>query len=72
MEGPPGPSVRTTATDKPNNVTYHVMAYRKLTDDEMMMAIRLYHSQPKVRRRKTPLRNKVITIISILGLRPNT
>ena len=62
------PTVKHTVRDNEHNVTYHVMAYRKLTNREVMIGIRMYHSQPKQRRRKTPVRDKVITIISLIGL----
>ncbi len=65
------PDVLTTLRDDQHNVTYRVLAYRKLSRDEMIHSVRLYHSQPKIRRRKTSIRNQVITIISVLGATPN-
>lgn len=61
------PSIRHTRRDAGNNVTYHVMAYRRLSDVEVAQSIRLYMSQATVRRRKTRLRNKVITIMTVIG-----
>lgn len=61
------PNVRSTIRDEEHNMTYHVMAYRPLTREELIQSVRVYHSQPRFRRRKTPERNKVITIISVIG-----
>ena len=62
-----GPIIKSTITDEEANVTYHVRAYRPLARDEMIATIRYYHSQASLRRRKTPLHNKVIAIITTLG-----
>jgi hypothetical protein len=64
------PDVRNTIKDERNNVTYHVMAYRQLAQAEMVQSVRLFHAQPKIRRRKTPLKNKVITILTVHGASP--
>jgi hypothetical protein len=64
------PRVKNTIRDGTNNVTYHVLAYRSLTKEELLLSVKRFHSQPKIHRRKTPLRNMVITIISILGATP--
>lgn len=61
------PSVCSSIRDAENNVTYHVMAYRPLTRQELAQTVRAYRSQPRFRRRKTPERNKIITIISVIG-----
>lgn len=61
------PNVCTTAKDEKYNVTYHVMAYRKLRDYELMEQIRSLHSQKSVRRLKKPLRNRTFTILTIIG-----
>lgn len=65
------PNVKSTIRDERNNVTYHVVAYRNLTREELVSSVRLFHSQPKLRRRKTPLRNQIVTIVSVLGATPN-
>lgn len=64
------PDVRTSIKDEKNNVVYHVLAYRKLSRAELVQSVRAYHAQPKVRRRKKPLRNTEITIITIHGASP--
>jgi hypothetical protein len=61
------PNIRTSIRDEECNVTYHFMGYRELTRDEMIMGVRHYLSQPQHRRRKTPIRNKEITIITSIG-----
>lgn len=61
------PSIKHTVRDRVNNVTYHVMAYRPLTKAEVMQGVSLYLSQPEQRRRKKPVRDKVITILSLIG-----
>jgi hypothetical protein len=61
------PTVRNTVRDESHNVTYHIMAYRKLTRDEAFLTVRQYLAQPKVRRRKSRERDKVITIVTIHG-----
>ena len=61
------PHVRNTIRDEDNNVTYHVMAYRDLTREEMIVSVRYFLTQPKNRRRKTPLKNKVVTILTSHG-----
>ncbi len=55
------PDVRNTLRDE------------KHTCEEMLSGVRLYHyhAQPKVRRRKTPLRNLTITILTVHGATPN-
>ena len=64
------PTIMTTLRDNDNNVTYNVLAYRHLSRDELIMSVRMYHSQPSVRRRKKPFKNATITIVSILGATP--
>ena len=59
------PRVQNSLVDPDNNVTYHVMAYRRLTEQELRMAVQYYLAN---RRRKSPDRNKTITIVSSLGL----
>ena len=65
------PSIKHTVRDEQNNVTYHVMAYRQLSEQEVLASVKYYLSQPKMRRRKKPERDKEITIISLYGATPN-
>ncbi len=61
------PTVKSSIRDKQNDVTYHVLAYRKLTREELVLAIGHFHSQPSMRRRKAPLRKATITFHSLFG-----
>jgi hypothetical protein len=61
------PDIRSTLRDEDHNLTYHVVAYRKLTELEMIETVKLYLAQPKIQRRKTPERNKTITTHALLG-----
>ena len=61
------PDVRSTIRDENRNVTYHVLAYRALARDELVAAVRHYHSQPSVRRKGRQMRNAVITIFTTHG-----
>jgi hypothetical protein len=61
------PDVRSTLHDAMYNMTYHVLAYRKLSELEMMEAVKLYLAQPRVLRRKTRERNKTVMTNSLLG-----
>lgn len=63
------PNVQNTYRDDENNMTYHVLAYRKLTRDELLFYVSQYLSQPKIRRRKTPERDKTISISTSVGAR---
>lgn len=64
------PDIRHTVRDERNRVTYHVMAYRRLTREETLLSVRHFLAQPKVRRRKTPLRNQIVTILTLHGATP--
>ncbi len=59
------PNVRSTLIDSESNVTYHVMAYRSLTREEMVLSVRQYWAQKKRSRKIKP--GTEITIISIIG-----
>ena len=48
-------------------MTYRVFAFRELTKLEMVQTVKLYLSQPKILRRKTPEKNKTVTTDSLLG-----
>lgn len=65
------PNVRNTIRDEEYNVTYHIMAYRQLSREEMIVTVRDYLSQPRIRRRKTRERNKTIVIVTIHGATAN-
>jgi len=61
-------SVRSTMRDEAHNVTYHVMASRPLTRTEVYDAIMRFQAQRKSKRRKSPLRDRTITISTIRGV----
>lgn len=65
------PAIRSSMKDEANNFVYHVLAYRKLDRREMLQAIAMYRSQPKVRRRNRPPQNGSVTILTIHGATPN-
>ena len=58
------PNVKNTLVDSGSNVTYHVMAYRSLTREEMLLSVRQYWSQAKKQKLRA---GTVITIVSIIG-----
>ena len=64
------PNVRNTVADEENNVTYHIMAFRQMSREEMVGTVRQYLSQPGMTRRKNPEKNKIITITTSYGLMP--
>jgi len=61
------PAILSTLFDAEHNMTYRVFAFRELTKLEMAQAVKLYLSQPKIMRRKTPEKNKTVTTDSLLG-----
>jgi hypothetical protein len=60
------PAVESVLKDKENNSIYSIMAYRKLTYEEMLCAVRYYY-QTKHPRRGTWLKNHSVTIITSIG-----
>jgi hypothetical protein len=61
------PDIRSTLYDAEHNMTYHVVAFRKLSELEMVQTVQLYLSQPKILRRRTPERNKTVTTVALMG-----
>lgn len=57
------PNVATTGKDSANNITYHVMAYRSLSPQELQFCVRQYRAQTK----KKPKRGSVVTIHTVIG-----
>lgn len=57
------PNIRTTLADQENKVSYHVLSYRELTRQELIMAVRIYLS-----RHKKPKRGTEITIQTVIGI----
>jgi hypothetical protein len=61
------PHIKHLARDSESNVTFEVMAYRSLSRVEVVEAVRAFRAQPKVRRRRKPLRDATITILTLYG-----
>jgi hypothetical protein len=61
------PDIRSTLRDEQHNMTYHVVAFRKLNELEMVETVKLYLAQPRILRRKTPERNKTVTTHALMG-----
>jgi hypothetical protein len=61
------PGIRSTLHDAEHNMTYHVVAYRKLSELEMIETVKLYLAQPRILRRKIRERNMTVTTDSLLG-----
>jgi hypothetical protein len=60
------PDVITTGRDEGNNLTFQIVAYRKLSDDEAIQIVANY-----LRGQKGPkLQNQVIKIQTVIGLIP--
>ena len=58
------PKVITEMIDPKINFRFRVQAYRKLTPREMNMSLAIWNGQ---RDKRHSLRNKVVTVISIIG-----
>ncbi|MGH7269263.1 MAG: hypothetical protein ACREJ3_02435 [Polyangiaceae bacterium] len=61
------PNVENVLRDEQYNVTYRVLAYRRLTRVELLSNVGMFHAQPKNRRRKRPITDKEITILTLNG-----
>jgi hypothetical protein len=66
------PNILSTLYYAEENMTYHVLAFRKLSELEMVQTVKLYLSQPKIQRRRMPERNKTVTTDSLLGSELNS
>ena len=60
-------SVLVAEVQTPSDTTYRVFAFRKLTELEMVQAVKLYLAQPKILRLKHRERNKTVTTDSLQG-----
>lgn len=59
------PDVRTSLHDPNTEVTYHVIAYRTLSRQELLQSVATYLSKNK---RKRPKPGSSVTIITIIGV----
>jgi len=57
------PSIVTEAIDEAKNVRYQVVAYRKLSPNELVFAIRLALSRMK----RKPKKNSTCRLVTIIG-----
>ncbi|MFA5239084.1 MAG: hypothetical protein WC476_05160 [Phycisphaerae bacterium] len=58
------PNVKHLLIDDKNGVRYEVLAYRKLSHEEVIMAVRHYKSR---RKPKKPKKGTIITIVTVIG-----
>lgn len=58
------PTIMSSIQDPRSKVTYHVMAYRELTREELVLAIRTFHGQ---RGAKPITAGTEVTIITSMG-----
>jgi hypothetical protein len=58
------PEIATMGRDEGNNITFRVMAYRQLTDDEALQAVATYLKSYRGRK----LQNETVTIQTVIGL----
>jgi hypothetical protein len=63
------PQVKNTLRFKREKITFHVMAYRKLTKDELENSVRLFLDQLSASKRKKLLGSEVI-IRTQFGITP--
>lgn len=61
------PNVKTSLREEHNNFTYHVAAYRSLSRDEMLQAIGYYLSRLSRARKRRPMRDGSVTIVTLHG-----
>ena len=59
------PDAKNTIKDEKNDITYEVMAYRKLNRSELVQAVRIYHSLQKRRAKLKRVMN--VTIATTIG-----
>jgi len=60
------PNVSNVAKDDERNITFNVLAYRKLSESELLRAIRYFRSTKQGRKLK---KNTTYTILSTIGAR---
>jgi hypothetical protein len=60
------PNVKKTVRDEKHNVTIHILSYRELTREETAFQIGYWRANA-MKRRKTEIRNKTITIETVIG-----
>jgi len=58
------PSVSNSIRDEKNGITYNVVAYRKLSREEIVLAIKHHRASKKT---KKPKKGTTVTIVTIIG-----
>jgi hypothetical protein len=58
------PSVSNPIRDEKNGITYNVVAYRKLSREEIVLAIKHYRASKKTKKSK---KGTTVTIVTIIG-----
>jgi hypothetical protein len=58
------PNVRNVLRDPTKQINYEVMAYRALSEQELLMAVRVYLSNTKKSKRPKP--GQTVTIYSVI------
>ena len=58
------PNIISALKDPKENITYEVVAYRKLTKEELILSVKLFYAQKKKPKVKP---GQKVRIISILG-----
>jgi len=58
------PNIISTLVDPEKNITYEVVAYRKLTKDELILSVRNFYAQKKKPKLKP---GQKVTILTIIG-----
>lgn len=59
------PQTASEIRDPRKNITYRILAYRPLTREEMVLAVRAYLAN---KRTKAPKAGETVIILSVLGL----
>ena len=59
------PTVNNVLVDEEGGVRYEVLAYRRLSREELVMSVRFYHVNRKSRRKLK--KGTVIQIVSVIG-----
>lgn len=59
------PTVDNFVVDEERNIKFNIRAYRKLTPEEAITAVRFFYSQKK----RNPKKNSQVIIMSLIGLR---
>lgn len=59
------PKIKTVLKDEQNDITYEVLAYRRLSRDELVLSVRAALSSMK--KSKRPKRGQKLQIVSVIG-----